>query len=481
MKIFIINLEKDKKRYENLCNQLHSNNFYNYERVDAVYGKDVYHNYKTKLRAPELGIYLSFQKTFLKILEQNLDYGIILEDDVTITEWFSRLEEIINSLPKTFDVCWIGNARAKWPRNPCNLIPDYDYDKIAKYRINDYVYKINHLSVSGSNFPMGCYGIVISKSGIIKFLSQKNHFVRPIDVYLVENINLEKYMTVPSIITHCFDFGTNIGLFENKIHKNPFENVWKNYKKQELEVLELMNNMTELFSKNNINYSLMYGTLIGYGRNKKFINYDDDIDIIININDLQKLENLIPQLKEFCNVYKFKKPIINNSLYYKLYPINNSKTIKNYEYKWPFIDIFVYEKKDNGIFSNAEKKHIETSEDFIYDYMKSHNNNNQYKVQVFKDYKKILDTLYTNWNLQCISSEWNHIDEVPIKDVYEFNCSNVIYDYNNNDNKNTPHVYKKRTNFKWWIFIYKNIIILFVILIIIYYFKNSKHLFKSSL
>ena len=82
MKIFIINLEKDKDRFNNICNQLQSYNFYNYERVDAIYGKDVYHNYNTKLRPSQLGCYLSLLKTCNKIVEQNLEYGIVLEDDV---------------------------------------------------------------------------------------------------------------------------------------------------------------------------------------------------------------------------------------------------------------------------------------------------------------------------------------------------------------------------------------------------------------
>ena len=184
MKFFIINLEKDKERYKHICNQLDSNNFKNYERIDAIYGKNVYDNYNTKLRPAELGCYLSFQKACHAIIKQDLEYGIVLEDDITLTEWASKLEEIIKTLPTSFDVCWIGNSRAKWPRNTCNLIPDYDYEKLSKYTINDFVYKIE--DVSGSNYPIGGYGLVVSKKGAMKILSETNNYKDPIDEYLVK-------------------------------------------------------------------------------------------------------------------------------------------------------------------------------------------------------------------------------------------------------------------------------------------------------
>ena len=461
MKIFIINLEQDKERFKNICSQLHSYNFYNYERVNAIYGKNVYHNYNTKLRPSQLGCYLSLLKTCGKIVEQNLEHAIILEDDVTLTEWFSKLEEIIKTLPITFDVCWIGNSRGYFQRNTCDLIPNYEYDKLSKYKINNYIYKIDYLNVPNYNYPVGTYGLVISKKGAYKIVSDKNHFIQPSDMYLVKNINLEKYMTVPSIITHCYNFGSNISDVPVYLKKNSFENIWKQNEKQEKELLNILENFTILLEKNNMNYSIVYGTMLGFARNKKLISYDDDVDIIINKKDLNKLEQLFPEIKKFCNIFKYDKPKLSSSLYYKLYPNKNSINIKNTDYKWPFIDIFVYEVRNDSIYFFLENKKFNIKEEFIYDSIKSHNNKDKYKIQIFKDYKNILNHIYKNWESKCLTSEWDHKNTKGIIYSYEFDCMNIIPDYDKQ--KFTNHIYKIKFNIKSFIYEYRYLIIFFIL------------------
>ena len=48
----------------------------------------------------------------------------------------------------------------------------------------------------------------------------------------------------------------------------------------------------DFFKKNNINYSIFYGTLLGYIRNKKIIPYDHDVDCIVGKESIKKLLKL---------------------------------------------------------------------------------------------------------------------------------------------------------------------------------------------
>ena len=408
MKVYIINLEKDKNRLQNVINQLESNQITNYQRIPGIYGKELnLKNFPKNLSHSQIGCFLSHVQTLYQIIKDDVDMALVLEDDIVLSEWFPKLEEIINTLPKNFDICWVGNCRAKWPRNPCNIIPEPSYDYNELEQINDFVWKVDGNSID--NYPMGAYGLVFSKEGAKKSLKNAldNGYTNTIDVIYVKS-DVEKYMTIPSIITHCYDFGTNISA-HSELKINPFENVWKKNPKQEIACLEILQKLTE----SGLNYSIIYGTLLGYARNKKFISYDDDIDIIIHKKELKKFESMINELKKDMNIYKLDKN--NQDLFYKLYPKDDS----GYNYKYPFIDIFIYdhilyEERPLLLINN---NYFDMTDEIEIGYIKSYTTSFNYKIKVFKDYKKILDRQYPNWENICIS---NHR-------LSKFLCKNIIY------------------------------------------------------
>jgi GR25 family glycosyltransferase involved in LPS biosynthesis len=135
-KIYAINLEKDKERLAFMEKQFLDLGL-NFERVPAIYGKDLlqyeiekyYDKDKSiklngkELTLGELGCAISHQNVYKKFLNDkkenvNLKYCVVLEDDVSLTENFKEiLQKVIRE----------------------NDIPNFDEGKIWDYLLFDYV------------------------------------------------------------------------------------------------------------------------------------------------------------------------------------------------------------------------------------------------------------------------------------------------------------------------------------------------------
>lgn len=134
MQIFVINLEKDKKRYATITESLNKFNL-KFERIDAVYGASinrsedpsiftgneclVRHNClsSTKLLGNltdgELGCALSHLNVYKEIVKRNLPGAIILEDDFIVTSQLDFIfSQALQVLPNADVISGIGNIHA---------------------------------------------------------------------------------------------------------------------------------------------------------------------------------------------------------------------------------------------------------------------------------------------------------------------------------------------------------------------------------
>lgn len=103
MKVFVINLDKDKEKLESIDSQLKTLGV-EYERVPAVYGKDLpeiqkraaYSSFRwwcaigRPIAPAEIGCTLSHHRIYKRIVEENIHCACILEDDVALAPNFAN-------------------------------------------------------------------------------------------------------------------------------------------------------------------------------------------------------------------------------------------------------------------------------------------------------------------------------------------------------------------------------------------------------
>ena len=124
-------------------------------------------------------------------------------------------------------------------------------------------------------------------------------------------------------------------------------------------LVSLLSEVVVFFNDNNIDYFLLWGTLLGAKRNGKMIPWDDDIDIGVTKENYEKLLNNLDKLSNYRIKYlhysKNSKMYTNEIRVYLdgYYRIQQSNFRS---YLTPLcIDIFVAEKIDCNMDSNTKK------------------------------------------------------------------------------------------------------------------------------
>jgi len=477
--ILVINLDKDKDRLENIYKQ-----FPNAQRVPAIYGKEL-PNLKelaVKMNAPStdipatIGCGLSHKKAWQTILNNGWDYGLILEDDTTLNDSSENAKDV--ELPDDWDVIFLGHCKKQWPRNECSRVstPMYEDDAI----FNDRWFKFK----TYENAPMGAWGYVLTAKSA-RYLIDNYNLEEPIDVRLIYDKTLQKLQTYglnPSIITHCFDFGS----YTSPIKPKKLLYKYKNENKVYIAFLAISSIACLFLTVINKYFYILLAVLIAlmirtfkttsiplitiikpktqcytFGKDKfdpfaNVWNADDKklltdllrrlmkISISANINCVLMAGSLLGWARHNKDIIPWdddldvsthkdnisilrkafeKDPELNvlfRNGYIKISWENQGTPIDGYSYSYPFIDIFPYELKDDSI--KVLSKTIKLDKPFktVTDSFIGVN------VNVPVEYPKILDGLYgVNWSDTCISSNWNHKNECEIdpRFISKIKCS----------------------------------------------------------
>ncbi len=217
--IFIINLRKSIDRKEHM-QQLCKQHALDCQFIDAVYGKEldeeelatVYDKSRAlvefgrELTAGEIGVALSQKKIYQKMVDENIEKAIILEDDVTFDNSIHELLGSIENFPKDWE---------------CTLL---FYHRIHP-SLNRYCVSLrNRISVSKNlkivrfiDLMDGAAGYVINLSGAKKLLSTLEEGIyKPIDNYTGDEYHINLYGLYPQVVHIDHALGLNSTLAEDR-------------------------------------------------------------------------------------------------------------------------------------------------------------------------------------------------------------------------------------------------------------------------
>lgn len=142
----------------------------------------------------------------------------------------------------------------------------------------------------------------------------------------------------------------------------------KQYNDHELKKLqsveiEICRDIHNVCKRNNIGYSIAFGSLLGAIRHKGFIPWDDDMDIVMFRDDYERFEKIFD--RELGDKYYLMSPLRDNGYYGNVVKVEKKGTtfINKHSNRMKcaqgiFVDIFVYDKipENEKVFKKQKKK-----------------------------------------------------------------------------------------------------------------------------
>jgi glycosyl transferase, family 25 len=177
-KVFVINLARSPERLTTMKLQLDAIDV-PFERIDAVDGRNmsddfvetvspahiVRKSYHRALSKAELACGLSHKKAWQQIVDDDLDFAVVLEDDVELLDNFTAVLELLAGLPHgdwdfiKFYPLTRGGGR--------NIARRFDYE--------------GHTFVTYHRYPLGFQGQAVSRQGAESLLRSLPFLTEPID------------------------------------------------------------------------------------------------------------------------------------------------------------------------------------------------------------------------------------------------------------------------------------------------------------
>ena len=154
----------------------------------------------------EIACTISHLLIFEKLVKENIDTAIILEDDVVINDGFYQIMKLQNEFPNQYELLYYHHGKAKFYPTLKKIYENY---KLVRYRRQ-----------SKSSIRSICYSSVyqITRRGALKLLQYAYPIIMPIDIFLGHlNIHhLKAYGIEPSCSPQNINtFTSDIGERDN--------------------------------------------------------------------------------------------------------------------------------------------------------------------------------------------------------------------------------------------------------------------------
>ena len=174
--IYVINMSSSSDRFNYISQQLEQQNlsFKRIPGVDVKERQDLKNKYYSKVRNKldyhtpltdgEIGCYIAHRNAWKAILDDNIDFGLVLEDDAYLKENLKLILDNLHNSKSDWDILKLADLSTS-PRKGTNI------EKFQKFDIQSY-YKP----------PTLCIAEVITRKGAKILLNLSNTFGRPVDV-----------------------------------------------------------------------------------------------------------------------------------------------------------------------------------------------------------------------------------------------------------------------------------------------------------
>ena len=208
--IFIINLKKDKDKKNEMEKKLTNYGINNYEFILGIIPENQYLELFENISKDEdhigrinyvgeLGCFLSHQKIWNKVINEDIENCLILEDDIFFHLKFQEILDKNINVFDTYDIVFLGANQSIFTNKIIQNIKN-------NYKENKNYYLSNHLIDEKNVFTYGTFSYFIKNKTIKLFLNEinnKDFRWRTIDTFIhntIEKYKLKSCVFFPNLI-----------------------------------------------------------------------------------------------------------------------------------------------------------------------------------------------------------------------------------------------------------------------------------------